>query len=267
MPEPITPAAATPQAPAPAAPVKPSTPAQPPVKPAEPTKPASQTPGAPATPPAEENKTVPISALHEEREKRQQLQAELEALRKVAGQNVLFDINGNPVQVQQHQQQPQQDYRQEIEKAWETDPKKAVQMEIFTAMAWRDQQEARIDAQEADIARKYPDFNVYRPEVRQYLRTVPLEQRANPGVVEMAYYVVRGQKVDSIIAKTREGLEAEYMAKMGAGQMGQALPGGTMGQIQAPQGAVTLTPDQKNACLALGISEADYVKFSSPGGR
>jgi len=266
MPEPITPAAATPQAPAPAAPVKPSTP-QAPVKP-ESTKPASQTPGAPVTPPAEESKTVPISALHEEREKRQQVQAELEAMRKVAGQNVLFDINGNPVQVQQpQQQQPQQDYRQEIEKAWETDPKRAVQMEIFTAMAWRDQQEARIDAQEADIARKYPDFNTYRPEVRQYLRSVPLEQRANPGVVEMAYYVVRGQKVDSIIAKTREGLEAEYMAKMGAGQLGQSLPGGSMGQIQVPQGAVTLSPDQKNACMALGISEADYVKFMAPGGK
>jgi len=265
MPEPIAPAAAPPQVPAPATPVKPPTPVQPPVKPAETPKPAAPTSGAPATPPSEEGKTVPISALHEEREKRQQLQAELEALRKVAGQNVLFDINGNPVQVQQQQQQPVQDYRQEIEKAWETDPKKAVQMEIYTAMAWRDQQEAAIDAQEASVAGKYPDYNTYRPEVRQYLRSVPLEQRARPGVVEMAYYVVRGQKVDNIIAKTREQMEADYRARMGAGELGQGLPVGAMGQQPIVPGSVTLTPDQKNACLALGISEADYIKNMAPG--
>jgi hypothetical protein len=140
-------------------------------------------------------------------------------------------------------------------------------MEIYTAMAWRDQQEAAVDQQEAAVANKYPDFNNYRTEVRQYLRTVPLEQRANNGVVEMAYYVVRGQKVDNIIAKTREQMEAEYRAKMGTGELGMGLPAGSTGTPFIPQGAVNLTQDQKNACLALGISEADYVKYMAPGGR
>lgn len=267
MPEPIkTPAADLQKAPAPSAQPATQVPAQPPVKPAEPTKPASQQPGA-SQAPATEEKVVPITALHEERQKRQELQAELDALKKVAGQNVLFDINGNPVQYQQQQQPQQQNVRAEIEKAWETDPKRAVQMEIYTAMAWRDQQEAQLDSQEAEFMRTNPDYSNYRAEARQYIRTVPLEQRTNPGLVAMAYYVVRGQKVDSIIAKTKEQLEADYRAKMDTGVLGQGLPAGATGVLPQVPNSVTLTPEQKSACVALGISEADYIKHMAPGGK
>jgi len=76
---------------------------------------------------------------------------------------------------------------------------------------------------------------------------------------------VRGQKVDSIIARTRETIEADYRARMGAGELGQGLPLGSMGQPPVVPGTVTLTQDQKQACMALGISEADYVKNMAPG--
>lgn len=265
MPDPITPAAVPPQAPAPA-----TTPAQAPAPqraaqaaPPDSQKPAAVTPGAPQTPAqGEESKMVPITALHEEREKRQHLQAEMEALRRVAGQNVLFDINGNPVYNQQpQQQQPQHDVRAEIDKMWETDPRRAVQAEIYTAFSWRDQQDAIIDKQENTVATKYPDFDTYRSEVRQYIRTLPLEQRANNGVVEAAYYFVRGQKVDNIIAKSRESYEAELRAKFQSGELAQGMPGGSFSAPPTPQGAVTLTPEQKQAAVAFGIPESEYVKW------
>jgi hypothetical protein len=258
MVEPITPAAVTPPAPAPVtpAPVK-VAPVQPPVKPAEPPKPEALKPGVPPAP-AQEEKTVPITALHEEREKRQALQAELEAMRRVAGQNVLYDINGNPV-YQQPPQQQQSDPMKEIEKLWETDPRRAVQAEIYTAMSWRDRQDAIVDQQENQLSTKFADFNNYRNEVRSYIRSLPIEQRSNPGVVELAYYVVKGQKVDNIMARTRQDIEAEYLKKIQAGEFAAGLPAGGFSQPVVQQG-VTLTPEQMKAADAMGMSHVDYAK-------
>jgi hypothetical protein len=251
MPDPIIPAAVTPQTPA-------SAPVQAPVKPVVTPAPVA---GASLVPAQEDAKVVPISALHEEREKRQALQAEIEALKKVAGQNVLFDIEGKPVSYQQPQvDQRQEQYKQEMDRLWETDPRKAVQSEIYAAMSWRDNQDAALDAQESKLTSKYADYNTYRPEIRQYLRTLPLEQRAGPGIAEMAYYIVKGQKVDGIIAQTREQWEADYRQKLANGDLAQGMPGGTGTAPFTPQGAVTLTEDQKKAAAAFGITEADYVK-------
>jgi len=262
MPDPVkAPAAVQPPAPAPVAPapVNPPAPAQPPVKPAEPPKPAALTPGAPPAPANEESKVVPISALHEEREKRQALQQEVEALKRVAGQNMLFDINGNPVYTQPQQQQQQYDPMKEIDKLWETDPRRAVQAEIYTAMSWRDRLEAQVDQQENHVVGKFPDANNYRSEIRTYIRSLPIEQRGNNGVYELAYYVVKGQKVDNIMAKTRQDIESEYQRKIQAGEFAGGLPPGGISQPPSPSGLV-LTDEQKRAADAMHMPHAEYAK-------
>jgi hypothetical protein len=256
MPEPI-PAAVPPQAPAPA-----TNPAQAPA----PVKPASQTPpaqpsGASQQPPAAAPTVVPITALHEEREKRQQLQAQLDAMKKVMANNVLFDAQGNPVMQQQQPQAQPQAYQQEMDKLWETDPRRAVQAEIMTAMTWRDMVDAQIEQQATGVSERNPDFYTFRPEVMTYLRTLPIDQRNRPGMVEAAYYFIKGQKVDNIMAKTKQEWEAENLRKMQAGEFAQGMPSGAISAPAAPQGQVTLTEDQKKAAAAFGITEADYVKF------
>ncbi len=255
MPEPIK--VENPQAPTPAK-AAPVAPAQAPVKPPETPKPAATPTGASGVSP-QEDKMVPIAALHDEREKRQQLQAELEAMRKIAGQNVLFDVDGRPVSYQQPQQAPQVDYAAQMEKLWETDPRKAVQAEIFAAMTWRDNQEAQVDAQ-MDAARgKFSDFSNYETEVRSYIRTLPIDQRGTRGVADLAYYVVKGQKVDNILSTTKERLENEWRQKVASGELAQGLPNGSMSQMPSQPGVV-LSEQQRAACMALGISEQDYIK-------
>jgi len=262
----VAPPAAVPvQAPAPAKPPvpavlqatpPPATPVAPPATPPPAAKPAGASPA-----PAQEGTTVPITALHEEREKRQQLQAQVEAMKRIMGNNVLFDSQGNPVMQQQQQQQQVQPFQQELEKLWETDPRKAVQAEIYQAMAWRDHVDAQVEQQAGEVSVKNTDFNNFRPEVMTYLRTLPIEQRSRPGMVEAAYYFIKGQKMDNIVARTKQEWEAEYLRRMQAGEFASALPSGAFSQPPAPQGTITLTEDQKKAASAMRIPEAEYVKY------
>ena len=262
MPDPIVvpPAAVLPQAPAPAKPpvpaaqVPPASAAVPPVTPPPAAKPAGVPPA-----PAQEG-MVPITALHEEREKRQQMQAQLDAMKKVMSNNVLFDMNGNPV-MQQQQVQPQQNYQQEMDKLWESDPRKAVQAEIYQAMAWRDKVDSDVEGQANEVANKYVDFNTVRSEVMNYVRTLPLEGRGRPGIIEAAYYFIRGQKVDNIIAQKQREMESEYMRKFQAGELASMLPPGTGSLPPVQQGAVVLTQEQKNAAAAMRVPEAEYAKW------
>ena len=247
----------------------PVTPAKEPVQvPVTPTPPVTPAPGAikpgdAAAIPPEGDKTVPISALLEEREKRQSLQGQIESLKKVVGQNVVFDMDGKPIGYNQPinpQQNQQQQYEQNMEKLWESDPRKAVQTEIYQAMAWRDNQEAAVDNQENAVAGKYADFNEYRSDVRQYIRTLPLEQRGNQGVVELAYYVIKGQKVDNLIAKTREQVESEYRQKLASGQGVSPLPTGSSG-APPPANPGTLSQEEATAADAMGVPREDYVRY------
>jgi hypothetical protein len=215
--------------------------------------------GEPAVPGTVPPTLVPITALHEEREKRQSLQAELDALKKIAGQNVLFDINGNAVP-NPPVAPPENAFAKELDRLWETDPRKAVQTELMAALNWYDRITADLDYQESALTVKYPDFNNFRTEVRQYVRSLPPDQRTRPGIVELAYYAVRGQKMDGVIARTKTEMEAEMLRRYQAGELAVGLPAGGVSTPPVVPGAVTLTPEQKNACMALGINEADYIK-------
>jgi len=243
------------------------------VKPAEPVNPAPSEPTQNVQPPAEEpavtpepegeptpeDKVVPLAALHEERDKRQSLQAELDAMKQVAGPNMLFDINGNPVQAapptpQGSTQAPNADeFQKNLDKAWEDDPRQAVEMTVGAAIQWRDDVDSEVDDQIHTVSGKHEDFNAYQNDVRKYIRALPLNQRSNPGVAEMAYFVVKGQKSGNVYTKA----QTELLDKI---KKGEAVTGLTPGTSSTPavEKGIVLTQEQLNVAAAMGISPEDY---------
>jgi len=207
-----------------------------------------------------DDKTVPLAALHEERNRRQELQAELEALRSVAGDNILFDINGRPVQAAQPPQQQGQTVsrtdtaNEDLEKLWEDNPRRAVQMEIMAANQWRDQQEAMMDQQLVTAREKYSDFDRHQSTIKQYIRTLPVTHRGKPGVVDLAYYVVKGQNSGMAV----EQAKAEMLRKIQAGENVQGLPTGTRAAPPAAKGTV-LNAEQLRVADAMGLTAEQYI--------
>ena len=194
---PVAPAAA-PVAPAPVAP-KPTALAAPVV--AKPTTPAPVAPQAAAAPAPGQ---VPLSALMEERDRIQALQTELEQLRA---------LQQRQQPAPGFQQQPVQapNVKEEMDKLWQNDPRAAVERTVMLAAQWQDNINAQVDGEAAGLAGKYKDFNDYRDTAMRYVRALPLDQRARPGIVEMAYLVTRGQNVDQIIEAQRQAMQAQFI--------------------------------------------------------
>ena len=89
--------------------------------------------------------TVPIAALHEERTKRQALDTKLAQLQSLFGDKFKIDEQGNVVPIQQAAasvapQAPltQEQFLKQLDKTWEEDPRKAVNMEMMMAINWYD---------------------------------------------------------------------------------------------------------------------------------
>lgn len=229
----------------PAAPgsVKPVTP--------EPAKPVQQPPAAskPGVTPEPggvkpEPQTVPVSALLDERSKRQALEAELALLRQPTAM---------PVQ-QSYQQPPVNQAYQEVEKLWDTDPRRAVQAEILTAIEWYDKVNGAIDQQADILSNKYADFNDHRSAAQRYVRSLPATQRANPGVLEMAYFIVRGQSVDDVLKRQEQTL----MERFHSGELAANYPSGTVSRA-APNTGINLTDEQRAVANAMGLTEDAYA--------
>lgn len=241
------PAASTPAAAQPAAAQAPKPTGQPaaaasaaPAKPATPATPAPQAGGA--------AQQVPLATLMEERDRRQALQAELDQLRSTVRQQ-------QPAPGFQ-QQQPQVDMQAQMDKLWQEDPRKAVQTEIKMAAQWMDNVNAQVDGEAAQLAAKYTDFNNYRDTAMRYVRALPLDQRARPGIVEMAYLVTRGQNVDQIIEQQRQQMTTQFLQNPAAFQM----PAGT-GTGAPVVGAPQATEAQIRAAGAMRIPIDQYLKW------
>lgn len=203
---------------------------------------------------------VPITALHEERDKRQSLAAELETVKAQIAQLTNNNQNGNQGGgVNNHQQAPDQNqFMQELDSLWREDPRRAMQTELMTAINWRDQVEAQVDDQFEGAGQKYKDFNEHQLEVRKYVRRLPIEQRAKPGIIEAAYFMVKGRNADAAARTAAEAL----LKKAQAGEGTQSInAGASSGGGDGTQNAGTLTPDQKAAAAAMGVSEAEYAKY------
>ena len=229
--------------------------------------------GSSATPNDDKNKggdgKIPLAALHEEREKRQSLQAQLDQMTGVLeGMGVKFDQNNQVVQPQQqfgqNQQQPgyfdqfgtPTNNDQQMQELWDTDPRKAMQGEMLMAMDWRDKVDSAMNSQINIASVKHKDFNTYRNDIEGHLKSLPVNQRANQGIVEAAYYLVKGQKVDSIV----EEAQRDIYGKIQRGEQIQGLSN-TTSSATTPSNAATLSQQEKAAAGAMGLSEAEYLKF------
>ena len=246
-------------------------PTPPVVKPGEPVVPPV---GIPLTEPAKEPAavpgTVPHGAFHEERERRKASDARIEQIKALYGDQIKFDIDGNvlppepvgnqvpsPAMAGQDNVQSVSDVQKQVDEMWDTDPKKAVRTEIALALNWFDQQSAAVDLQRDTARTKFKDFSRYEGEINGYLRRLPLQQRTQLGIIDMAYNYVKGSKIDQILATER----TEIARKLAAGEAVQGLTPGATGMPPVQPGAQTLTDDQRIAASAMGVSEEEYMKY------
>jgi hypothetical protein len=240
----------------PAEPVEPATPAAP-------VEPAASPEPMPGDPEPSDKGNLGV-ALGQERDKTRALQAELEIMKQIAGDQVLFDANGQPVArpaapaVTPDPSQP--NVSAEMDKLWEDNPRKAVKMEIMSYGTWRDSLDSQVDKQELDASSKYQDYGKYRDTVRQYIRALPLDQRAKPGVIDLAYYVVKGQASGNVYDQAQQDL----IKKIQAGEQVQGLTPGTQA-APAPVAGVKPTPDQAKAAEMMGMTTDEYMSNQVPG--
>jgi len=226
--------------------------------------PAQET--SPATPDVEiieetpEPKEVPITALHEERDKRQALQTKLDNLSRSMG--VTYDVDGQPVLPNQVPNQNQavtpdtnvNSFATELEKTWEEDPRKAVQMEINAALTWYDGVSAGVDSQMESARSTHKDFNLYSEDVSKYIRMLPPGQRNQQGIIENAYWLVKGQKVDTVLAANQQANTQRIQVAGAATGMG----GGTSSSTAAG-GTVRLTAEQVRVSEAMNMTPQEYA--------
>ena len=202
-----------------------------------------------------DQKMVPLAALHESREREKLLKEEVDSLKvSMGGYDPYAQPPGYGQPAPAPAAQPQSNVRQQMDELWETNPKQAMQTEINMALNWYDGVNAALDGQEADFAAKHTDFDKYRPEVRKYLRSLPLHQRQNPQIVQAAYFYVKGQKVDDLINLSKEDL----IAKIRAGESVQGL-NYTTSTPPAATGKKQPTSDQAKVADAMGMTIDEYM--------
>ena len=229
-----------------------------PVTPIEPSKTAQPTPVAavPTGDPSKDVKQVPLPALQEERAKRQEAVSTAEKLTQEIAD--LKQMVANQQLQPQQNQQPQLDPRAELDQVWEDDPKQAVRMEIMYAMDWRDRQDSSLNAQADGLATRYKDFNDFRSVAMTQVRNLPLNQRGNPGVLEAAYFMARGQGADAMIQQR----EAALLEKYRNGEINaQGLATPASGAFTAPptDPSLQITEEQARVASAMGLSNEEYM--------
>ena len=192
-----------------------------------------------------------LKSLQEERDKRRAAEARNEQFRNVVGDKIQFDASGNPIAAEA----PQTDMQQKLNELWETDPRKAVQTEMMMGFQWYDKVNSSLDLQRSSCRTKYSDFNTYENQALQYVRTLPLEQRAKDGVIELAYLVQKGQNSDSIYKQAQD----DIIRKLRAGESIQGI-GATQPQSITPEGKQP-TADEAKVAEAMGIPLAEYAKY------
>lgn len=241
----------------------------------DPLSPAAKA-GAPGTGGTPDGKTVPITALHEERDKRQALQAQLNNMNAALaskGIEVEFDASGNVV-VKNPDPDPAPAgtgtplnngmTREQLEAMWETDPKAAMRAELMTGLTWLDGVNMQLRLVEAEFAKKHPDYAQHQTEILKYLAKVSPAQRADPSIIQVAYNAVRGSSsnLDALI----EAKVQEKLALMGKGNSAHAAAGipfgGSSGSGSGAAGDVgKLTTDQIAVAAAMGMSPEEYAKY------
>jgi hypothetical protein len=229
--------------------------------------------GEGAADPKGDKNQVPVAALQEERTKRQAVEAKMKQLESLFANQISYDSQGNVVPkanpnqpnvnsygtaegtvYPQGQQQTWEGVRKQLDEMWENDPRKAMQSEMTIAIGYYDQISTAVEEQMDEMAKKAKDFDAYRAPIRQYLRKLPMNQRANPGIVEAAYFLQKGQSIDQIIENERKTL-AERVA---AGESIQNIPTGGAAPLPGNSGARQYTKDEQAIAQQYGQTAEEY---------
>jgi hypothetical protein len=206
-------------------------------------------------------KTVPLAALHEERSKRQALADELEQLKTLVSQQQYSYQQPQPTYqqpTQQFYQQPQPApadvARQQIEQLWANDPLQAVQYQVQMALANYDRINSSTEQAINSARNRYPDFNKFEAEVRGFINAVPLQDKARQGIVDAAYYMVKGKNADNLTFQAAQ----QASSRVAQGVAASGIPGGGAGVVQTgPQ----LSQDEMKVAAVMGMSAEEYQKF------
>jgi len=193
-------------------------------------------------------KTVPLPALHEARDEIRALKAEMDMLRSAQEQQT--QMYQQPQQ--QVYQQPQQNPMAQIDELWETDPRQAFRAEMTMALNWRDEVDAHVDIQEDACSKKFTDFETYRKDVKRHLRTIPVAQRGKNGMVELAYYLVKGQNAGRVAGDGRVAAAPQFAAAA------QGVGGGSVGTV-SPTNPNQLTEAEVKTAQAMGLTNEQYL--------
>lgn len=205
-------------------------------------------------------------ALHEERGKRQQRDAQVAQLQALFPDKFKIDDLGNitPIapQVPTGVNIQQEEFQKKMDKLWEEDPRKAVEAQtnatVLMAIDWYDRLYNKIGDEKEVLKGKYKDFGTYESEVDKYIKKLPLGDRDKTGVAEWAYLVIRGQKLDP--AASQQAAIDDLIRRIQAGEQIQGLSGGTY-SAPASTGGPTATTEQAAAAAAMNMSVEDYMKF------
>lgn len=233
------------------------------------TQPGATPQGTPAGQPAAQPAMVPAYVMHEERTRRQVLEDENRRLKEenqaYQGYQQQFapaqPAYGQPSGYTSAQQSYQQDtQQQQLDDLWANNPREAFRVELGSAFNFYDRVNASVDQQEQQLAsddRFRSDFSQYQNQIRSYIRQLPVAQRGKPGIVELAYYVIKGQASGQAQHQSyQQGAAAA--AQAAAAAAGNVMgTGGSGGPANPP---AQLTEQEKNAARVLGISEEDYQK-------
>jgi len=120
---------------------------------------------------------------------------------------------------------------------------------------WYDRVNAQVDVQEANLSKSFKDYSQYREQVRNYVRQLPPDQRAKPGVVELAYYVVRGQSFDKNVQQKQD----EIVARIRSGEAVQGINAGTTSssRVSAPPQVSAI---EAEIASKMGMTAEEYQK-------
>ncbi len=196
----------------------------------------------------DKDKMVPLAALHEEREKRQALAAEVESMKDIIKSS--FD------QQTQSTPQPQQTNTSKLDELWDSDPKRAVRAEMMMAMKWMDSVNASVSSQETVLMKSNPDYVKYRGQVMESLNKLDLQQRAQPGIVKTAYHAIKGSDVEAI----KKEWEKDVLEKIKRGESVSGLDVGTVSTSGASKAEAT--SEQTAIAERMGMSVEDYMKYA-----
>jgi hypothetical protein len=179
-----------------------------------------------------------LGALHEARE-------EIRQLKDQVSQPQQFTGAPQP-------QQPANTIQQELDEAWERDPREAVRKELMYGFSWYDQVNTQMDMQRDFLRKKYPDFSKFEMSAMNSVRMLPLNQRSQHGVVEAAYFYHKGQ-AQEVPAPVQQAPVYDTM------KVPQGISGGGMSPVKIT--GAQPTADEIAVANAMGVAVEEYMKY------